>query len=124
LLALRQASVSNVFARRKRKGDEVDNDAQSKTADLRKTRGAGKLRTSLSDTGADRLMHLQAQLPLQRGRKVAFCQPPRADALPGEGGEWILATVIDCVNDDKQRYVVQDAEDEGASGPYVAKMSC
>ncbi|PWN52756.1 hypothetical protein IE53DRAFT_253595 [Violaceomyces palustris] len=80
---------------------------------------------------------LAHQLPLQKGRKVAFRQPVKKTGaaagaavslanglapnglLPGEeeGETWIMATVIECINNDRNRYVVQDAEDEGGAGP-------
>lgn len=45
---------------------------------------------------------LGGQLPLQRGRKVAFHQKPN---VPGEDGEanWILAVIIQSINGDKNR---------------------
>ncbi|KDN52930.1 hypothetical protein K437DRAFT_253563 [Tilletiaria anomala UBC 951] len=90
------------------------------------------------DPAKARREQLAAQLPLQKGRKVAFRQPtvkkvtgdkasaPPAAAsdtaapsqnLPGappeeEGETWILATIIECINNDRNRYVVQDAEED------------
>ncbi|KAI0076702.1 hypothetical protein K474DRAFT_1622351 [Panus rudis PR-1116 ss-1] len=65
---------------------------------------------------------LAKQLPLQEGRKVAF-HPPQTSGKVGEvtGGkdeEWILAVVTKCINQDKNRYEVQDPEpqDDGAPG--------
>lgn len=91
---------------------------------------------------------LAHQLPLQRGRRVAFRQPNKSKVGPGaanvstmtsrsaasattpassqggyttgrggiavpddEGETWIMATIIECINNDRNRYVVQDAED-------------
>lgn len=91
---------------------------------------------------------LAHQLPLKKGRKVAFRQPNKtkvgvqsssnpASSASGGGGRsstgagaghassgagldtgadedgetWIMATVIECINNDKNRYVVQDEED-------------
>lgn len=105
---------------------------------------------------------LAHQLPLQKGRKVAFRQPNKNKAGPGaanggtgigpnglssstrsgagsagiqaaaqvgqsrpegvgagggaggpeeDGETWIMATVIECINNDRNRYVVQDDED-------------
>lgn len=89
---------------------------------------------------------LAHQLPLQKGRKVAFRQPPKTKSGPGaanvssmtsrsassaaassgtisgssgaaivpqedEGEQWIMATIIECINNDRNRYVVVDAED-------------
>lgn len=78
---------------------------------------------------------LAHQLPLQKGRKVAFRQPNKNKVGPGaanvsggsstrgdvsggangtgeeDGETWIMATVIECINNDRNRYVVQDDED-------------
>ncbi|KAF8511582.1 SGF29 tudor-like domain-containing protein [Gautieria morchelliformis] len=64
---------------------------------------------------------LARQLPLQSGRKVAFHQPmtkgaplhTKGDHGGGEGDSdtWILAVVKKCINQDKNRYEVQDAEE-------------
>ncbi|WFD32373.1 hypothetical protein MSPP1_003418 [Malassezia sp. CBS 17886] len=128
LLALRQAtSAAADGRRRKRKVDDgVDSgerdaqDAKARVADMRKTRGPGPKRTNGPQAGTDSALEtlLAAQLPLKRGRKVAFRQPPRADGVAGDAGEvWILAKVINCVGNDPKQYVVQDAEDESAGGP-------
>ncbi|CAO1628014.1 unnamed protein product [Jaminaea pallidilutea] len=70
---------------------------------------------------------LATQLPLSKGRKVAFRQPNKTKTSGGtssasnvqvvtgdeEGGEtWIMATITECINNDRNRYVVQDAEDD------------
>ncbi|KAI0770327.1 SGF29 tudor-like domain-containing protein [Fomes fomentarius] len=65
---------------------------------------------------------LAKQLPLQEGRKVAFHPPTntsKADAaIGGKDEEWILAVVTKCINQDKNRYEVQDPEpqEDGAPG--------
>lgn len=51
---------------------------------------------------------LSKQLPLQEGRKVAF-HPPATKASDGTSAEvdentWILAVVVQCINQDKNRY--------------------
>ena len=108
--------------RRKRKAEEQQHSPPPDTdkrrgADARKMRFTGPKRTALishSDDGR------REQL-LQRGRKVAFRQPPRKSSLGvpiDEGEVWILATIIESINNDRNRYVVQDAEDE-LSGPCV-----
>jgi len=117
-MALRRASANTAESRRKkRKTEEIDLpetalEDHSKTLELRKARSSG----SMEENG--RMAALQSQLPLQRGRKVAFCQPPR-DGQSGSEEEWILATVMGTIHGDKYRYVVQDAEDESTGGPYV-----
>ena len=117
LIALRQSEALD-NRRRKRKVDDTaispppEDDAR-RAGDARKARLSGPKRTALQTDDGWR------EQPLQRGRKVAFRQPPRRMSLggPPEVGEvWILATVIECINNDRNRYVVQDAEDE-QSGP-------
>ncbi|KDQ62429.1 hypothetical protein JAAARDRAFT_30341 [Jaapia argillacea MUCL 33604] len=67
---------------------------------------------------------LAKQLPLQEGRNVAFHPPPHG-AKPGETSNgdgddnaWILAVIMKCINQDKNRYEVRDAEpqDDGQPG--------
>lgn len=52
---------------------------------------------------------LAKQLPLQEGRKVAFHPPQNSKGADGAAGgkdeEWILAVVIGCINQDKNRFV-------------------
>ncbi|CAO1619878.1 unnamed protein product [Sympodiomycopsis kandeliae] len=71
---------------------------------------------------------LAHQLPLMKGRRVAFRQPnkakgggsahagannPQPAMITGdeEGETWIMAVITECINNDRNRYVVQDAED-------------
>lgn len=134
LTALVQASSGNSVEsrRRKRKTDELSeevletsNDTKGKlNSDARRTRTASSSFTRRNSEIDARYASLHAQLPLQRGRKVAFCQPQRNDGVIGDDGEvWIMATVISCINNDPNRYIVQDAEDDGASGPYVLSLT-
>lgn len=121
--------------RRKRKADDIGDesldapalDTKSKmVAESRRTRVASNslLKRSNSLSATDTEDRLLAQLPLQRGRKVAFCQPQRGEVLAGDDGEvWIMATVIGSINNDPHRYIVQDAEDEGTAGPYVRALT-
>ncbi|WFD05007.1 hypothetical protein MVES1_000332 [Malassezia vespertilionis] len=118
LLALRQAPANEVAdgRRRKRRAEEsaesepdpgmshMDTKHKS-TTELRKTRASGPLpkRGALEE--------------LQKGRKVAFCQPQNSSVGMDEGEVWIMATIIGCINNDYNRYVVQDAEEEGTHGP-------
>ncbi|KAI0648080.1 SGF29 tudor-like domain-containing protein [Trametes meyenii] len=64
---------------------------------------------------------LAKQLPLQEGRKVAFHPPTntsKADgAASGKDEEWILAVVTKCINQDKNRYEVQDPEPQEDGQP-------
>ncbi|KZT19479.1 hypothetical protein NEOLEDRAFT_1159066 [Neolentinus lepideus HHB14362 ss-1] len=66
---------------------------------------------------------LAKQLPLQEGRKVAFHPPPHS-GKPGEPpaaetdeNAWILAVVTKCINQDKNRYEVRDAENQEDGSP-------
>jgi SAGA-associated factor 29 len=64
---------------------------------------------------------LAKQLPLQEGRKVAF-HPPVGKAADGSTAEadentWILAVITKCINQDKNRYEVQDAEPQEDGQP-------
>ncbi|CAD6983870.1 unnamed protein product [Tilletia controversa] len=70
---------------------------------------------------------LAHQLPLRKGRRVAFRQPTKRNPGPGgqqpvvteneEGETWIMATVEECINNDRNRYVVRDLEDEDQTAP-------
>lgn len=94
--------------------------------------------SSSGDPARARREALAHQLPLQKGRKVAFRQPTKKNpsptgagagtgagglngglgangfdsngigaVIPGEedGETWIMATVIECINNDRNRYV-------------------
>lgn len=57
-----------------------------------------------------------AQLPLKEGRPVAFKPPAKgsgkgAKSDPGST-DWILTRVVRCISGDKNRYEVQDVQDE------------
>ncbi|KAI0822258.1 SGF29 tudor-like domain-containing protein [Trametes gibbosa] len=64
---------------------------------------------------------LAKQLPLQEGRKVAFHPPTNTSKADGVTGgkdeEWILAVVTKCINQDKNRYEVQDPEPQEDGQP-------
>lgn len=64
---------------------------------------------------------LSKQLPLREGRKVAFHPPagkPADGSTPdGDENTWILAVVTKCINQDRNRYEVQDAEPHEAGQP-------
>ncbi|EIW80967.1 hypothetical protein CONPUDRAFT_137092 [Coniophora puteana RWD-64-598 SS2] len=64
---------------------------------------------------------LAKQLPLQEGRKVAFHPPSgkTADGTNTDGDEntWILAVITKCINQDKNRYEVQDVEPQEDGQP-------
>ncbi|KAG2151414.1 SGF29 tudor-like domain-containing protein [Suillus clintonianus] len=64
---------------------------------------------------------LAKQLPLQEGRKVAF-HPPAGKAADGSAADadentWILAVITKCINQDKNRYEVQDVEPQEDGQP-------
>ncbi|KAI6040854.1 SGF29 tudor-like domain-containing protein [Pisolithus marmoratus] len=64
---------------------------------------------------------LGKQLPLQEGRMVAFHPPAEvfADGSNADDNEntWILAVIIRCINQDKNRYEVQDVEPQEDGQP-------
>lgn len=84
--------------------------------------------TEKLDPARARRETLSAQLPLAKGRRVAFRQPSKSKGggsshsnapspsllITGdeEGETWILAVITECINNDRNRYVVQDAEDD------------
>ncbi|KAJ8518460.1 hypothetical protein ONZ45_g4445 [Pleurotus djamor] len=64
---------------------------------------------------------LAAQLPLLEGRKVAFHPPSKSGGIAVDTDEntWILAVVTKCINADKNRYEVQDAEPQEDGQPGI-----
>ncbi|EJC98115.1 uncharacterized protein FOMMEDRAFT_114966 [Fomitiporia mediterranea MF3/22] len=58
----------------------------------------------------------QKQLPLQEGRKVAF-HPPSTGGAEADENTWILAVITRCINPEKNRYEVQDAEPQEDGQP-------
>lgn len=67
-----------------------------------------------NDPARTRREQYGAQLPLYPGRKVAF-RPPLGRGEPGPKDDcegWIMATVVECINNDRNRYVVRDADME------------
>ena len=112
LLALRKASTGDVRRRKRKADDELEMDTKPKT-DTKKGRSPSKQESS-------HFARIKSQLPLLRGRKVAFCQALRGEHTHEE--EWIMATVISTIQGDKMRYIVQDAEDDTAHGPYVSAL--
>ncbi|KNZ81272.1 SAGA-associated factor 29 [Termitomyces sp. J132] len=73
----------------------------------------GPSASGLSRDPKSRREALHKQLPLQEGRRVAFHPPPGKTAngtTDNDENTWILALVTRCINADKNRYEVQDAE--------------
>ncbi|KAI0049716.1 hypothetical protein FA95DRAFT_1537721 [Auriscalpium vulgare] len=66
---------------------------------------------------------LAKQLPLERGRMVAFHPPPNGskggDVAAGDADDntWIMAKITKCINMDKNRYEVQDVEPQEDGEP-------
>lgn len=102
-----------------------DKDAASASAALEKMDPARARREALAH-----------QLPLAKGRRVAFRQPSKnksgtvtpsanqtsfggsgsssgGQTITGDedGETWIMAVITECINNDRNRYVVQDVED-------------
>ncbi|KAH8825291.1 SGF29 tudor-like domain-containing protein [Flagelloscypha sp. PMI_526] len=72
--------------------------------------------TIVPHTGSDpksRKKRYQDQLPYSSGRKVAYHikASTQNQALPDDSAEWILAIIHDCIQQDKNRYNVRDADD-------------
>ncbi|EGF96974.1 uncharacterized protein MELLADRAFT_70307 [Melampsora larici-populina 98AG31] len=63
-----------------------------------------------------RMAALRDQLPLLPGRLVAFKRPRKpSDAARSTDAEWIMARVVRCISNDKNRYEVEDVDVEGSS---------
>ncbi|KIY69128.1 hypothetical protein CYLTODRAFT_421056 [Cylindrobasidium torrendii FP15055 ss-10] len=72
---------------------------------------------------AGRKDHIQRQLPLQKDRKVAFHPPPKAVKDEGESSDWILASIVRCVNQEKNKYEVRDADEESPTpAEYITTL--
>jgi SAGA-associated factor 29 len=104
---------------------------KSATRDITPGRGGTPGNRELTGKQKKELYH--DQLPLQPGRRVAAKPPPKTTATGAGGGvrtgssgdismsesgvgsggdeEWILATIKKCIQGDKMRYEVQDADD-------------
>lgn len=66
---------------------------------------------SREQTGKLRKEPYSDQLPLQPGRRIAFRVPAEKSGGVDQEVTWILATVKRCLNGDRSRYEVQDADD-------------
>ncbi len=53
---------------------------------------------------------INSQLPLVKGRSVAFRLPAKAGAGDAKSENWILARVVNSINGDKNRYAVEDVD--------------
>jgi SAGA-associated factor 29 len=93
----------------------VPNTAQTPST----ARSAGKQQQqpiAAAPTRKERKEAFLAQLPLKEGRPVAFKPPVKgsgkgAKSDPGST-DWILTRVVRCISGDKNRYEVQDVQDE------------
>ncbi|PWN25125.1 hypothetical protein BDZ90DRAFT_234339 [Jaminaea rosea] len=84
--------------------------------------GTGPSTHTSVDPARARREALFSQLPLAKGRKVAFHQPSKSSKSAGgsaaaalaapedDSDTWILAIILECIHNDKNRYVVQDVE--------------
>ncbi|KAF9643914.1 hypothetical protein BDM02DRAFT_3157319 [Thelephora ganbajun] len=121
LIALRKASESHATGQSpavtSTPATPVVNSLQKITLPARNSVGPGS-NIPFSREPKARREALAAQLPLQEGRKVAF-HPPSSSGTNGPTDEstWILAVVTRCINQDKNRYVVQDAEPQEDGQP-------
>lgn len=60
----------------------------------------------------DRRITYRDQLPLLPGRLVAFKRPRRPSDHNNED-QWIMAKVVKCISGDRNRYEVEDVDEEG-----------
>lgn len=129
LIALRKASESYPQEKRNKRPRPP---SPSPTAMVASATGARATQTARGSMGPvpaipfsreprARREALAKQLPLQEGRKVAFHPPPgkTADGSNADGDEntWILAVITKCINQDKNRYEVQDVEPQEDGQP-------
>ncbi|EFP86951.1 hypothetical protein PGT21_031068 [Puccinia graminis f. sp. tritici] len=63
----------------------------------------------------DRRVAFRDQLPLLPGRLVAFKCPRKPSDHPAEE-HWIMAKVVKCISGDRNRYEVEDVDEEGRKG--------
>ncbi|OBZ71653.1 SAGA-associated factor 29 [Grifola frondosa] len=132
LIALRKASESNIPDKRKRpRGHSPPpvptpippavTPARSMSITLPPRTSVGpQASIPFSRDPKARREALGKQLPLQEGRKVAFHPPLSKVAeglIGGKDEEWILAVVTKCINQDKNRYEVQDPEPQEDGQP-------
>ncbi|OAV97016.1 hypothetical protein PTTG_00104 [Puccinia triticina 1-1 BBBD Race 1] len=64
---------------------------------------------------ADRRVAFRDQLPLLPGRLVAFKRPRKPSENTSEE-HWIMAKVVKCISGDRNRYEVEDVDEEGRKG--------
>ncbi|KAH9445264.1 hypothetical protein MJO28_001568 [Puccinia striiformis f. sp. tritici] len=60
----------------------------------------------------DRRIAFRDQLPLLPGRLVAFKRPRKPSDTAGDD-YWIMAKVVKCISGDRNRYEVEDVDEEG-----------
>ncbi|GLB38540.1 putative SGF29 tudor-like domain containing protein [Lyophyllum shimeji] len=138
LIALRQAPLDQVPQEKRLKRPRAPSPSAAPVpvvpASVPSTRGVSITLPARSSVGPSpaipfsrdpkaRREALAKQLPLQPGRKVAFHPPPGKPANGGatenDENTWILALVIKCINADKNRYEVQDAEPQEDGQPGI-----
>lgn len=88
----------------------------AQTPSTARSTGKGQQPIAAAPTRKERKEAFLAQLPLKEGRPVAFKPPVKgsgkgAKADPGST-DWILTRVVRCISGDKNRYEVQDVQDE------------
>lgn len=70
---------------------------------------------SRSALRVDRRVIYRDQLPLLPGRLVAFKRPKKTSDSSTED-QWIMAKVVKCISGDRNRYEVEDVDEEGRVG--------
>ncbi|KAI6030574.1 SGF29 tudor-like domain-containing protein [Pisolithus orientalis] len=129
LIALRKASESYPQEKRNKRPRPPSPSPTSMAASAAGPRATQVARGSAGPTPAipfsrepkARREALAKQLPLQEGRKVAF-RPPIGKTADGSNADsdentWILAVITKCINQDKNRYEVQDVEPQEDGQP-------
>ncbi|KAI6044783.1 SGF29 tudor-like domain-containing protein [Pisolithus marmoratus] len=129
LIALRKASESYPQEKRNKRPRPPSPSPTSMVASAAGSRATQVARCSAGPTPPipfsrepkARREALAKQLPLQEGRKVAFHPPAgkTGDSNNADADEntWILAVITKCINQDKNRYEVQDVEPQEDGQP-------
>ncbi|KAI6122503.1 SGF29 tudor-like domain-containing protein [Pisolithus croceorrhizus] len=122
LIALRKASESYPQEKRNKRPRPPSPSPTSMVASATSARATQAARSSMGPAPAipfsreprARREALAKQLPLQEGRKGRPADGSNAD---GDENTWILAVITKCINQDKNRYEVQDVEPQEDGQP-------
>ncbi|PLW07679.1 hypothetical protein PCASD_22819 [Puccinia coronata f. sp. avenae] len=81
----------------------------------RRTDSSSTLSGRLPSFRVDRRVTYRDQLPLLPGRLVAFKRPRKSSDSSMEE-HWIMAKVVKCISGDRNRYEVEDVDEDGRMG--------